>query len=446
MTVPKPLRTADVDLIRVCSPDNCQSHSNCPSDDRGKRPVSRATPDAVRPLRDIDRWVEQGGNYGVLCHRDNDWLIFDVDSDGFRQILKTNLPPTFVVESGGAGVGEHWYYRCSEPVDNNRWSDPEGSLRAKNYHAVGPGCIHAKTGDSYEIIEDREFTTVGPDAVEHLVEKLDREAAGGGGPAAAAPPPASRQDDGDRHSSQNTKKAADLDVEPSAQTLQALGFINSDKRRQDVAKVIDHKQPSRRVRAWAAGFLHSACGLTQNQMERLLQAQADWATDNREIERQVRNMLKKVVRNQRADESVDLDRYLGPDDMTASAVESRKTESGDTSAGLHGGDSKMSSDSSDFDYTSKESVTAYKANSPTEADDGDRVIKAQVTNMNGRDEDGERVDTDFVTVSKGTLRDNGEFGVTPEYPQDNKSVGSADPDDLRLIAQALNEMADEIED
>jgi hypothetical protein len=367
-------------------------------------------------------------------------LIFDVDSDGFRQILKTNLPPTFVVESGGAGVGEHWYYRCSEPVDNNRWSDPEGSLRAKNYHAVGPGCTHAKTGDSYEIVENREFTTVGAAALEHLVQRLDREAAGGGGPAAAAP--ASRQNDG--HRSQNTKKAADLDVEPSAQTLQALGFINSDKRRQDVAKVIDHEQPSRRVRAWAAGFLHSACGLTQNQMERLLQAQADWATDKQEIKRQVGNMLDQVVRNRRADESVNLDRYLGLDDMDGDTSESRKTESGDTSAGLHGGDSKMSSN--DFDYTSKESVTVYKADSPNDADDGDRVIKAQVTNMNGRDEDGERVDTDFVTVTKGTLRDNGEFGVTPEYPQDNKSVGSAEPEDLRLIAQALNEIADNIED
>jgi len=179
-------------------------------------------------------------------------------------------------------------------------------------------------------------------------------------------------------------------------------------------------------------------------MERLLKERADWATDETEIERQVHNMLEKVVRNRRANESVNLEQYLAPDDMDGDTSESRKTESGDTSAGLHGGDSKMSSN--DFDYTSKESVTVYKADSPTEADDGDRVIKAQVTNMNGRDEDGERVDTDFVTISKGTLRDNGEFGVTPEYPQDNKSVGSADPDDLRLIAQALSEMADEIED
>jgi hypothetical protein len=243
-----------------------------------------------------------------------------------------------------------------------------------------------------------------------------------------------------------TKKAEDLDTEPTTETLQSLGFINSESRRREIAKVLDHQHPPRQVRVWAGGFLHSVCGLTRTQLEKLLREQADWATDGNRIRTEVRSLIQSSINNRRANESVNLDRYLGPGDMTGDTVESRKTESGDTSAGLHGGDSKMSSDSSDFDYTSKESVTVYKADSPTKADDGDRVIKAQVTNMNGRDEDGERVDTDFVTVSKGTLRDNGEFGVTPQFPQDNKSVGSANPDDLRLIAQALSEMADEIED
>jgi hypothetical protein len=101
--------------------------------------------------------------------------------------------------------------------------------------------------------------------------------------------------------------------------------------------------------------------------------------------------------------------------------------------------------SNDFDYTSKESLTVYNADSPQEAEDGERVIRAEVTNMKGHDESGE-VDTDFVTISKGTLRDNGEFGVSPEFPQDNKSVGAASPDDLRLIAEALEQLADQLDD
>jgi hypothetical protein len=381
--------------------------------------------------------MNHGGNYGVVCLDSNEIVVWDIDSAEFRDVLDETLPDTLTVESGGSGVGEHRYYRCRDFSTNTSWNNPEGSVRSRNWHAVGPNSTHPDTGAEYRILHDRKIATVTVEDLGSAMSELgDREAGGGGGGPAAAPP-ASRQ---------NTQKAEDLQVDPSSQTLQALGFINSDKRRQDIAKVLDHNHPSRRVRAWAAGFLHSACGLTQIQLEKLLQAQADWATDNNEIERQVQNMLKKVVRNRRADESVNLDRYLGPDDMTASAVESRKTESGDTSAGSHGGDSSMSSDSPDFDYTSKHSLTVYNADSPEEAEDGERVIRAEVTNMNGRDEDGDRVDTDFVTVTKGTLRDNGEFGVSPEFPQDNKSVGSAEPEDLRLIAQALNEMADQIED
>jgi len=378
--------------------------------------------------------MDHGGNYGVVCLDSNEILVWDIDSAEFRDVLDETLPDTLTVESGGSGVGEHRYYRCRDFSTNTSWNNPEGSVRSRNWHAVGPNSTHPDTGAEYRILHDRKMATVTVEDLGSAMSELgDREAGGGGGGPAAAPP-ASRQ---------NTQKAEDLQVDPSSQTLQALGFINSDKRRHDIAKVLDHNHPSRRVRAWAAGFLHSACGLTQIQLEKLLQARADWATDNNEIERQVQNMLKKVVRNQRADESVNLDRYLGNGDMTGNTVESHKTEESGKGRTLQGGDSSMSSD---FDYTSKHSLTVYNADSPEEAEDGERVIRAEVTNMNGRDEDGDRVDTDFVTVTKGTLRDNGEFGVSPEFPQDNKSVGSAEPEDLRLIAQALNEMADQIED
>ena len=101
--------------------------------------------------------------------------------------------------------------------------------------------------------------------------------------------------------------------------------------------------------------------------------------------------------------------------------------------------------SNDFDYTSKESLTVYNADSPDKAEDGERVIRAEVTNMKGHDENGE-VDTDFVTISKGKLREDGDFGVSPEFNGDSKSVGSANPEDLRLIAEGLQQMADQVEE
>ena len=99
-----------------------------------------------------------------------------------------------------------------------------------------------------------------------------------------------------------------------------------------------------------------------------------------------------------------------------------------------------------MEYNTIENLTVYNADSVEEAEDGDRVIRVELTNMSGTGDDGEPVDTDFVTITKGTLRENGDFGVAPEFPGQSKSVGSADPDDLRLIASGLEEVADSIED
>jgi len=97
-----------------------------------------------------------------------------------------------------------------------------------------------------------------------------------------------------------------------------------------------------------------------------------------------------------------------------------------------------------MDYNTKENLTVFEADSAEEAEDGDRVIRVELTNMNGTGDDGEPVDTDFVTITKGTLRENGDFGVAPEFPGQSKSVGSADPDDLRLIAEGLEEVAEKV--
>jgi hypothetical protein len=65
--------------------------------------------------------------------------------------------------------------------------------------------------------------------------------------------------------------------------------------------------------------------------------------------------------------------------------------------------------------------------------------------MEGVGDDGEQVDTEFVSISKGKFQDDGEFGVSPNYPGDSKSIGNANPEDLRLIAEGLEELAEELE-
>jgi hypothetical protein len=425
-----PSRLRDYPLIRVCRP-NCRSHNDCSSP--GKRP-NKAVDNNV-PYLEIKRWLNQGGNYGVVAREANDLVIFDSDSSRFEKILKNRLPRTFTVRSGGGG--KHYYYRSPEISTNRDWKEPGGSIRSTSWHCVGPGSTHADTENQYRVIRDQAIQPVPEGAVAKLISQFDgfkskSVKTGGGG-----------RSGGGGGGSSRSEKASDLQIEPTKETLKALGFINSDSRRSQVARVLDHHHPPRHIRVWAGGFLHSVCGLTQRQIERLLKERAGWATDNDRITTEVRSLVRESITNSRASESVNLDRYLsGPGDMEAEASESRKTESGEVSAGPQGGDNMSETD---FDYTSKESLTVYNADSPDNAEDGDRVIRAEVTNMSGTDEDDEPVDTDFVSITKGSLRENGDFGVSPEFPRQSKSVGSADPEDLRLIADALEQLADDLE-
>ncbi|GGJ17705.1 hypothetical protein GCM10008995_29350 [Halobellus salinus] len=410
-------------LVRVCRPD-CRSHNDC--NHPGKRPVSSVK--NPRPVQEVRNWVRTGGNYGVVPTEDNDLIILDSDSDLFTEIVTEQLPQTFSVRTGSGNY--HFYYRSkvNENQSFKAGEDEFGSVRANRWHCVGPGSVHPETGEDYAISVNSELSVLTEDSYAEFTETVESrisgdyavKTGGGGG--------------GSLHG----QKASELNTEPTEETLRVLGFINSDSRREEVAKVIDSDHPPRNTRVWASGFLYSVCGLTQKQIEKLLRETAVWATDSERTETEIRSLVRSSTNNSRASESVNLSKFLTAD-MDPEGSERRKTEESGSGRTLPGGENSM-------EYNTIENLTVYNADSVEEAEDGDRVIRVELTNMSGRGDDGEPVDTDFVTITKGTLRENGDFGVAPEFPGQSKSVGSADPDDLRLIASGLEEVADSIEE
>ena len=348
----------------------------------------------------------------------------------FTETVREHLSETFTVRTGSGNY--HFYYRSNHgqnqsfKIESNEF----GSIRSDRWHAVGPGSVHPETGEEYQVAVNTELSILTQDSLSEFTETLQNRISGdydvktggggGGGPRL------------------HGQKASDLNTEPTEETLRVLGFINSDNRREEVAKVIDADHPPRNTRVWASGFLYSVCGLRQNQIERLLRETASWASDGDRVRTEVRSLVQSSTNNSRASESVNLSKFLTAD-MDPEGSERRKTEESGSGRTLPGGENSM-------EYNTIENLTVYNADSVEEAEDGDRVIRVELTNMSGRGDDGEPVDTDFVTITKGTLRENGDFGVAPEFPGQSKSVGSADPDDLRLIASGLEEVADSIEE
>lgn len=277
-------------LIKVCHPDGCMSHSNCSH--VGKRPVNSTNED--RPTLEIKRWLEQGGNYGVVPKSDNSLLIIDADCAGAIQLVEQIIPDTFAVRSSPGS--RHFYYQVPGYDDNQNWKaggDEFASIRSNNWHVVGPGSVHPETGREYQIETDTDIAVITQSDISEL-ETAFSEAT------------ESREDGGAAPAPPSSRTASDLDIEPTQETLSALGFINSDTLRRKIGKVLDHPSPPRSIRVWAGGWLHSVAGLTERQLRTLLRQQADWATDSGRIRTEVRSLVRESVNNCRADESVNL--------------------------------------------------------------------------------------------------------------------------------------------
>ena len=254
-TIPDQLR--QYPLVRVCRPD-CRTHDDCTHP--GKRPVGSTK--RPNPVQEVRNWIRTGGNYGVIPTEENDLIILDSDSEVFTETVREHLSETFTVRTGSGNY--HFYYRSNHgqnqsfKIESNEF----GSIRSDRWHAVGPGSVHPETGEEYQVAVNTELSVLTQDSLSEFTETLQNRISGdydvktggggGGGPRL------------------HGQKASDLSTEPTEETLKVLGFINSDSRRKEVAKVIDADHPPRNTRVWASGFLYSVCGLRQNQIERLL--------------------------------------------------------------------------------------------------------------------------------------------------------------------------------
>jgi len=417
--IPEQLRTQP--LIRVCRPE-CKSHQNCTH--AGKRPVSSTN--NIRPIGEIRNWLQNGGNYGVVPKAENNLIVLDSDSETFTELAQ-DLPETFTVKTGSGNYHFYFYSEFSSNKSFKTQSSEFGSIRADNWHTVGVNSVHPDTGNKYQTAINTEINVLSESDVREFINSLEnrlesqssREDGGGGG--------------GGGGSVFTDKTAEDLETEPTEQTLRTLGFINSDSKRTQIAKVLDAEHPERQIRVWACSFLYSAVGLTQKQIEKLLRESAEWAYDENRIEIEIRSLVRSSINNNKAPESVNLEKFINHDDMDLPQSESRKTESsGIDGSRERGGENTMPT------FEDKESVQVKAGDS-----DGDRAIQAtKVEGQDGSDE------FEFVSIRKGRVQEveltNGESGLMIDIDQtSSKSVGGTQ--DLDLVIEALQELQDEIQ-
>jgi hypothetical protein len=419
ISIPEQLITQP--LIRVCRPE-CRSHNDCSG--AGKRPVTSTN--NPRPIGEIRNWIRSGGNYGVVAKQNNDLVVLDSDSQLFTDLVRDELPETFTVRTGSGNY--HFYFRSEVNINQSFKSGNSefGSIRSDNWHTVGVGSVHPDTGEEYQTAIDTELNILSESDVQEFINSLENRLES----------QSSREDGGGGGGSVFTdKKAEDLKIEPTEQTLRTLGFINSDSKRTQIAKVFDSEHPERQIRVWACSFLYSVVGLTQRQIEKLLRESAEWAYDDNRIEIEIKSLVQNSINNSKADESVNLGRYIDTGDMSSNELESRKTESsGIEGSRLKGGEKTMSTD------WNKEVISQ----------NGSVVVQAGEEHINPDNPDMDSWDT--ISLLFGSVSEDENFGQYPEWDMNQygsaatKQLGGKSPKELRLAAEALEKLADELEE
>lgn len=354
---------------------------------RDKRPT-QSTKGPYYKLDDPEllNHCKNGGNLGLVLTDSDDLVVLDSDSVKFSNKVKELLPETLTVRSGSGG--KHYYFRSD--YSRNRVlteSTKElGSVRSDNWMVVLPPSIHPN-GESYEWHNSKPVANLNSGELEVLISEftesdIQHRSAGSGKTAAAAA----------------GRCWSDLDL---------TNYPNRELDWSEIKEIL-------RLKGTLGILSKTSSEDWSGQEYKLVKSMAEEGLSEQSI-RSVMNQLSGLSKWQRRGSDY---RELTIYNATKQAIE----------------------DPMEYETTDKKLV--YGADSVEDVEDGDRAIQISIVRMTGEDDDGEDVDVNFLSLNKGRFADNGEFGINPEFNGDSKSLGSAEPEDMKLIAECLMELAE----
>ncbi|MFA5315820.1 MAG: bifunctional DNA primase/polymerase [Dehalococcoidales bacterium] len=132
---------------------------------RTKIPFEQDWQNKSYTFANIQPWIDQGGNYGVLGGV-GDLIIIDADTSEIRDLVKAALPNTLTVAS--PGKGPHYYFICKDikkKIVLKRDETHFGEIIATGSQVVGSGSIHPSTNTEYTVSNDVEIATVSREQV-----------------------------------------------------------------------------------------------------------------------------------------------------------------------------------------------------------------------------------------------------------------------------------------
>jgi hypothetical protein len=363
---------------------------------------------------ELESWIQNGGNVGLNL---GELVAFDVDSDRFRQIAENSLPDTFSIRTGSGG--EHRYYR-SEWSGKRQFSNGEtdlGSVRSGNWYTVVPPSIHDETGNEYTVLHDRQIQPVPEiqiqDFLAEISEETNSQHSGGGGGGGCV-------------GSSSISEIPSEYPNQSAQWSTLRNWLSANGLLEALNQTVSSDWSGLEFKLSKClaegGFSEESISDALDRLHR----NSKWHSRGSDYKtRTVRNAITAAVNDPYVE-------FSSTGDMTGNTVESRKTESGEESTGFRGGVLDMVDDNVSNHVTKK---------------NGSGVVRSGLVEVQTEDNSWEYVGVLFGEIEEeeddlGTV-------VNWEYNQYNSKnyndLGTRSPEELRLAAEALEELADELE-
>jgi len=368
---------------------------------KAKRPVN-STKGPYYSLEDDDliNHYRNGGNLGLVLDDSDDLLVLDSDSIKFRNYVEDMLPETLTVESGSGG--NHFYFR-SEFSDNRVLTDSGkelGSIRTDNWMVVLPPSIHPN-GESYKWLNSSRAATLESGELESLIAEFTDSEISQHRPAGS----------GSRSAAAAARCWSDLDLR---------NYPNRDLEWSQIKLGLERKGTLRLLSRTASNDWSgleftlaksmSELGLSESSMKSVMNRLSSSSKWHRRGESYRSRTLFKALQ---------------------CCIEETENPKNNYQNYLN-----------IMEYETTDTQLVYQAESTDDVEDGDRAIKIDIVRMTGTGDDGEDVDVNFLSLNKGRFRDNGEFGMQPEFNGNSKSIGAADETDMKLIAECLEELSE----
>ncbi len=151
VTIPKQLRSIDFGFVKLRK--------------KSKKPFEPDWHNDPHTYREIQTWIDNGNNYGVIGGY-GDLIVIDADTKELDKAVKDKLPDTFTVKT--PQKGHHYYYKCKDikgKIVLDSGKKRFGEIISSGSQVVGAGSIHPDTGTKYQVANNIEIAEISKEEI-----------------------------------------------------------------------------------------------------------------------------------------------------------------------------------------------------------------------------------------------------------------------------------------